>query len=119
MTGRTTWGLSENAAGALAYLTFLPAIVFLLLPPYCNSRFVRFHAWQSVFLSIAWFAISLALSVLMVFRVLYGLALVLAINWIIWLALAGCWLLCLLASLNGRRLRLPVLGRLAERQARH
>ena len=40
-------GLSDNAAGALAYVTIIPAIVFLLVEPYNKNSFVRFHAWQS------------------------------------------------------------------------
>ena len=38
--------LSENVAGALAYFTILPAILFLFLEPYRKNLFVRFHALQ-------------------------------------------------------------------------
>ena len=34
--------LPENIAGGVAYVTFIPAIVFLLLEPYKENRFVRF-----------------------------------------------------------------------------
>ena len=60
-------GLSDNAAGAIAYLTFVPAIVFLVLPPYNTSPYVRFHAWQSIFLNVAAFAIYVVLAILSVF----------------------------------------------------
>ena len=46
-------GLSDNAAGALAYITIIPAIIFLLVEPYNKNSFVRFHAWQCIFLGIA------------------------------------------------------------------
>ena len=36
--------LSEPIAGGLAYFTFVPAIVFLVVEPYKNNRFVRFHS---------------------------------------------------------------------------
>ena len=37
-------GLSDNAAGAIAYLTFVPATLLLLIPPYNTNPYVRFHA---------------------------------------------------------------------------
>ncbi len=46
-------GLSDNAAGAIAYITIIPAIIFLIVEPYNKNSFVRFHAWQSIFLGIA------------------------------------------------------------------
>ena len=47
-------GLTDNVAGALAYVTIIPAIVFLVLEPFNRKRFVRFHAFQSIFFMIAW-----------------------------------------------------------------
>ncbi len=51
-------GLSDNAAGALAYVTVIPAIIFLIVEPYNKNPYIKFHAWQSIFLGIAAFAIS-------------------------------------------------------------
>ena len=45
-------GLSETAAGVLAYITVIPAIIFLAMEPYNHSSFVRFHAWQSIFFGL-------------------------------------------------------------------
>ena len=47
-------GLSDNAAGALAYLTVIPAIIFLIVEPYNKNSFVRFHSWQCIFLLSRW-----------------------------------------------------------------
>jgi hypothetical protein len=33
-------GLTDNVAGALAYVTIIPAIVFLVLEPYNRNRFI-------------------------------------------------------------------------------
>jgi uncharacterized membrane protein len=52
-------GLSDNAAGAIAYITIIPAIIFLAVDPYKNSSYVRFHAWQCIFLCIAAVALDL------------------------------------------------------------
>ena len=46
-------GLTPNMAGALAYIFgFITGIIFLVLEPYKNDRFVRFHAMQSIFYSV-------------------------------------------------------------------
>ena len=40
-------GMSENVAGALTYLFgFITGIVFLVLAPYNQNKFVRFNAFQ-------------------------------------------------------------------------
>lgn len=48
-THTTAGGLEDNVAGALAYVTIIPAIVFLVLEPFNRKRFVRFHAFQCLF----------------------------------------------------------------------
>jgi len=41
----------------------------------------------------------------------------LVITWLIWGIWVLVWILCALKALNGKRIKLPVLGTLAERQA--
>ena len=55
--------LAENLAGALAYFTFIPAIVFLLRDPYSKNRFVRFHSVQCLLFWAAGGLLALALKV--------------------------------------------------------
>ena len=43
-------GMADNVAGMLAYVTFIPAIIFLVTAPYNQSRFVRFHSLPKHFL---------------------------------------------------------------------
>src|SRR5580693_7179245 len=57
-------GLTDNVAGALAYVTIIPAIVFLVLEPFNKKRFVRFHAFQSIFFFVAWIVVDIALTFL-------------------------------------------------------
>src|SRR6266849_1469086 len=57
----TAGGLAENVAGALCYgLGILTGILFLVLEPYSRNPRIRFHAFQSIFFSVAvlaiWFA---------------------------------------------------------------
>src|ERR1700685_2550697 len=63
MPETTPPGISENGAGALSYLTIIPAIIFLIMPPYNKSPYVRFHAWQCIFLTIAWIALFVVLAI--------------------------------------------------------
>jgi uncharacterized membrane protein len=110
-------GLSDNAAGAIAYITFIPAIIFLLLPPYNASPYVRFHSWQSILLNAAAIIISVLLSFMLVFSMVLGAFFLLAITRLIWLAWIVLWLTCVLKALNGHRFKLPIIGGLAEKQA--
>src|SRR5258708_31835871 len=44
----TGGGMTDNMAGALSYITIV-GIIFLLIEPYNKNKFVRFHAFQSIF----------------------------------------------------------------------
>lgn len=110
-------GLSDNVAGALAYLTFIPAIIFLVVEPYNKNSYVRFHSWQCIFLCIAAFAINALLTVVMGIAFAFSPYLHLAIWPLIQLCWVIIWILCLLNAINGKRLMLPVIGALAAQQA--
>lgn len=108
-------GLSDNAAGGLAYVTVIPAIVFLALAPYNRNSFVRFHAWQSIFFTIACFALDIVLIVLGRIPFLGFMTLFL---WpLVGLAVFAIWLIVLIKAFGGARFKLPVIGDLAEKQA--
>ncbi|HEY1160623.1 MAG TPA: hypothetical protein VGE83_08335 [Terracidiphilus sp.] len=117
MSEPTPTGLSDNAAAAVAYITFIPAIIFLVLPPYNASPYVRFHAWQSIFLNIAAFVVSVALSIVLAFTVIFGAFYFVLITRLVWLAWIIIWILCAVNALNGKRFKLWLLGDLAEKQA--
>lgn len=102
-------GLSSNAAGALAYVTIIPAIIFLIIEPYNKNSYVRFHSWQSIFLGIAMFAVDMVLSFIPI------------VGWVIipfaMLGFLVLWVICLIKALKGERFKLPLIGNFAERQA--
>ena len=108
-------GLSDDAASGLAYLTFIPAIIFLVVPPYNQSAKVRFHCWQSIFLGVAWFAIWIVLTVIAFIPVLNLLNFILFP--LIGLGFFILWLLVMIKAFNGERFKIPVLGDLAAKQA--
>lgn len=108
-------GLSDNAAGGLAYVTIIPAIIFLIVAPYNRNRFVRFHSWQCIMLAIAWIAIDVGLFVL---GRIPGVGLLdIVLGPLVGLAFFIVWLICLIQAFTGKMFKLPVLGDLAEKQA--
>jgi uncharacterized membrane protein len=48
----------------LAYVTIIPAIVFLVLEPYNKRRFIRFHSFQCIFFAIAWTVLWIGLGII-------------------------------------------------------
>ena len=117
MSEQNHTGLPENAASALAYFTFVPAIFFLLIPPYNKNRYVRFHAWQSLMLNVSVILISFLMSFALVFFLVFDAELMVVIKRFLWLGWFVLWLICVVKALNGQRYRLPILGQLADRQA--
>lgn len=109
-------GLSENAAGGLAYITVIPAIIFLLVEPYSKSRYVRFHAWQCIFMAIAWWVIDIGIWIFGRMLVFFRL-LTLGLYPLVALAMLILWLMVLIKAFNGEKFKLPFIGDLAEKQA--
>ena len=113
-------GLTSNVAGALAYaLGLITGILFLVIEPYKNDRFVRFHAMQSVFFSVGCIAFSIAwgilVGILSHISVLIALA-TLPIRILISLGFFGLWLFVMYQAYNQREYRIPFIGDLAAKQ---
>jgi uncharacterized membrane protein len=107
-------GLTENVAGALCYLLgFITGILFLVLEPYNRNRTVRFHAFQSIFVSVALIILNIVISSLSIFT--FGLTLLLSML----LSLGGLllWLFMMWKTYQNEKVVLPVVGPLAEKQA--
>jgi len=114
----TTGFLKENVAAALAYVAFIPAIIFLRVKPFNHNRLVRFHSFQSIFLAIVVFVAGIVLRMLffilsLIPRFGYLLAslavLVLALGFVI------LWLVVVVKAFQGELFKLPVIGGFAER----
>ena len=112
--GATATGLSQNMAGALAYLLGpITGILFLVVEK--ENRFVRFHAMQSTVLSIAWIIVSYALSF---FSSVPLLGWLIGIVTSLVLGLGGfiLWLLLMWKAFQGEEWELPVVGAFARKQ---
>ena len=103
-------GLSETAAGAIAYITIIPAIIFLAMEPYNRSSFVRFHSWQSIFLGIAAIIVDVILTVIPI------------VGWIllpnVGLGFLVLWIVVIIKASKGERFKVPFIGNFAEQQAK-
>jgi uncharacterized membrane protein len=104
--------LKPNVAGMLCYpLSLITGILFLVLAPYSKDRFVRFHAWQSIFFGLALVVSSVVLRIILPWR-LEGLFLS-ALNL---LALLGTgW--AMYKAYLGEQFKLPLVGDWAENQS--
>jgi uncharacterized membrane protein len=106
--------LADNVASALCYVLWIvTGIIFLVIAPYNHNRTVRFHAFQSIFASIAVFAAEIVLGI--VFSMLpFGFWFL----WqFVWLAILGLWLYLVISAYQGKQVELPVIGALARQQA--
>jgi uncharacterized membrane protein len=110
-----TAGLNDNAAGMLAYVTFIPAIIFLVLEPYNKSRFVRFHSFQCIFICVASLIAHIALGVLS--AIPFFILLTFPLHALVSLATLILLIFMALKANQGQMYKLPVVGDMAEKQA--
>jgi uncharacterized membrane protein len=114
-------GLTDNMAGALCYLFgFITGVLFLVLAPYNQNRNIKFHAFQSIFLNIAVFAIWIVFAIvsvtLHVIPVLGALVSV-VLSFALWIGCLIVWFYMMFKTYNGEKIVLPVIGPMAEKQA--
>jgi uncharacterized membrane protein len=105
--GKTNIGLDQHLAGALAYLLgIVSGVVLLLIEP--ENRFVRFHAFQSIFtfVSIA-VAATILVSVPVIGRLMWAPC---------FLGATILWAYLMYKALMGERYKLPFIGDWAENQ---
>jgi uncharacterized membrane protein len=112
--------MSPSFAGALAYaMGLLTGLFFLWRYPYNRDPFVRFHAFQSIFLSAFY---------MLFFMAWAGIFETFSVVGFIWRVIVLVWYLLLLAFLpltlflmykafRGQRFSLPFIGPLADKLA--
>jgi uncharacterized membrane protein len=116
----TVGGLPETLAGAMAYCTIIPAIVFLLVEPYSKNRFVRFHSLQCLGVCLVTLVVGAMLRVagfVLFFIPVLGHLLVWLMSMVVTLALLVVWVVLIVKALQGEMFKLPVVGDFAERRA--
>jgi uncharacterized membrane protein len=112
-------GLSDTAAGALAYVTIIPAIIFLVMEPYNRKPFVKFHSFQCLGLAVGWVVIWMALAIvsfMLHFIPFLGFFMIFLYP-LVGLGFFIVWLLCILKASQGGSFKLPVIGDFAAKQS--
>ncbi|MEN6609148.1 MAG: hypothetical protein ABFD60_18005 [Bryobacteraceae bacterium] len=108
----TASGLTDNVAGALCYvLGLITGIIFLLIAPYNQNKAIRFHAFQSIILNCVWIVFWIALGIILPFAVEAVLLPLLSLAFII------LWIYLIWKTYEGKKIVLPVIGPIAEKQA--
>jgi len=114
----TSAGMTDNVAGALCYvLGLITGIVFLVIPPYNQNKFVRFHAFQAIFFHVAFIAIYIA-EMIVAMMLPWSLNVIISlIGMVIGLGGLAIWIWLIVKAYQGEKFKLPVIGDLAEKQA--
>ena len=106
---RSSLGIDENLAGALAYFgLFISGIILLVLEK--RSSFVRFHALQS----------TVTFGSLIVLRMVLGWLPVIGslVSFLVPLATVVLWVVFMVKAYQGERWQLPIIGEIAEERSR-
>lgn len=106
----TSIGMTDNLAGALAYVPII-GIIFLVIEPYNKNKAIRFHAFQGLFLLAASIVASIVIST--VVGIFWGSEFLMAL---VRLVFVGLWLFLMFKTYSGARVVLPIIGPLAEKQ---
>jgi uncharacterized membrane protein len=115
-------GISTNVAAALCYLFgVVSGIILLVIEPFKNDRFVRFHALQSIFFNLAWIGLWIVgETAIVVFEAITGgflAVLIIPVSLVFTLGSMAYWFFLMYSAYSGQQHRIPLISRLAEQQA--
>jgi len=111
--------MSNNMVGALCYLAgWITGVIFLVIEPYKNDKFVRFHAFQSIFFNVAMIPVYIVFMILGFILGAIHLSILLLPLWLILIVgWFGGWLFLMWKAYNNEQFKLPIIGDLAAKQA--
>lgn len=113
-------GLEPNIAAVLGYFFWILAVVWLVVEPFKNDRFIRFHAFQAIGCVVAVIAISIVatiLSFILAFIPYVGPVIMLLLWPVVWLGILALWIFLMYKAYNKEMWKLPIIGNFAEKQA--
>jgi uncharacterized membrane protein len=112
-------GMSNNLVGALCYFAgWITGVIFLVIEPYKNDKFVRFHAFQSIFFNVAMIGVYIVFFILSIILGAVHLGiLLLPLSLIMMVGIFGAWLFLMWKAYNNEQFKLPIIGDLAAKQA--
>ena len=111
--------MTDNAASALCYaLGLITGVLFLLIAPYNQNRTVRFHAFQSIFLTVAVIIIAIAVGIVeSILGGVIGWWFAAIVGFVFNLACLALWIAMIVTTYQGRSIPLPIIGPIAQQQA--
>jgi uncharacterized membrane protein len=122
LQGQSSIGMAPNIAGALSYvLGLITGIIIFALER--ENKFIRYHAMQSILASVAYIAISIAVSIALTILgfvpVINFLAGILGFLFylVFWLGGLVVWILLIIKAFQGEKYSLPYIGEMAEKYA--
>jgi uncharacterized membrane protein len=113
--------LPSNIAALLCYILWpVACILFLVLDPYRRDKFVRFHAYQALYLVLVGIGLGIALRIpTTILKLIPVLGWVL--NFLVWSAYGagvfGLVLFVMYKAYRGEQYRIPLIGILAAQKA--
>ena len=117
-------GIQPNICGLLCYLPLGPipliaSIAFLVVDPYKQNKFIRLHAFQSLFFLGAAIATYFALLIVGTLLAFMGpLALLMLPIWfVVGIGLFAVAVFMCIKAFGNEKFKLPLIGDLAEKQA--
>lgn len=122
---KSSTGLDENIAALLSYVVgWISGLVFFLIEK--DSRLVRFHAMQSILLSVVAAVLGIGIWILAVFTgffvsyisgiLSFLLSIILGlVGFVVGIGILVGAILCLIKAYQGQYFKLPVIGNMAEK----
>lgn len=105
---KSSTGLEANIAGLLCYvLGWVSGLVFILIEK--ESKFVRFHAIQSIYV---FGALTIAIIILGWIPIIGWV--ISSLLWVLWIVLL---IILMVKAYQGEKYKLPMVGDLAEKRA--
>jgi len=112
-------GITPRSASLLCYIPWvgwLAAIVVLASQRFRRDFAVRFHAFQGLYLFVAWLIVDWVFSPILSFsRFGSGLLLPRPLGGLLHLLILGAWVFMIIKTAHSEMYRLPIIGDLAQR----
>ncbi len=106
---KTSSGIQQNIAGLLCYLVgWVTGIIFLIIEK--ENKVIRFHAVQSIVVFGAYTIVSIILTFIPIIGWI--------INILLGIAIFILWLVLMFKAYQGKMIKLPVAGNIAENQTK-
>jgi uncharacterized membrane protein len=112
-------GMANNVVGLLCYIAgWITGLIFLLIEPYKNDKFVRFHAFQSIFFNVSLIPLYIVFIILGFILGAIHLGILMLPLWLLMaVGIFGTWIFLMFKAYNNETFKLPIIGQLAAKQA--